>query len=276
MRSRQWTAGTHLILVVGLGALLVPLVWMVGSSLKAPDEVFSNILNPFPTNPTLANYIEVVREINLPRQFFNSMVFACGVTLGQLLMAIPAGYALARGNSRLFDALLAALLLTLSIPFVVVYVPNYIVLSKLDLLNTYSGLILPAIVNTYGAFGIFLLRQHFRSFPREIMEAARIDGCSDWGVLRRVVLPATRPAVVAVAVYVFIQSWNEYIWPLLVAPGHDMHVLTVGVANFATGEGGVEWGNVMAAATMATIPALLMYVILRRHVIAAFLEGAFK
>lgn len=271
--SRAYAAATHVVLLLGLVGLLAPSVWMVGISLKAPGDVFKNMLNPVPMRPTFGNYAAVFEKTQIPRQFLNSVIFAVGVTLGQLIMAIPAAYALARKRTRLSNGLFSALLLTLPIPFVVEYVPNYILMSNLNLLNTFLALIVPQIANVYG---IFLLRQHFRAFPTAIIEAARIDGCSEVSVLRRVVIPANRPAIAALAVYVFITTWNEYVWPLLVAPSEEMQVMTVSVANFATGEGGVQWGNIMAAATLATIPTIAVYLVLRRQVIAAFLEGALK
>lgn len=265
--------GAHAVLIVAVALTFAPLVWMLGVSLKLPSEVFQNPLTPIPLKPTWANYQYVFETTRVARQFMNSVIFAGGVTLGQLLIAIPAAYAFARFRFAGMGWLFALLLLTLPIPFIVFYVPNYLLLSKLHLLNTHAGLILPQIASAYG---IFLLRQHFKAFPQDVTDAARMDGAGDWKILWTIVLPANRAAVAALGVFVFITTWNEYVWPLLVASEPNMHILTVGIANLASGEAGHRWGAIMAAAAIATVPALLAYLFVRRHILAVVLEGAVK
>lgn len=273
MRDRFARAFVHIVLLCGLAVTLVPLIWVLGASFKAPKFVLASTINPLPLQFSVANYVAVYQQTQVIRQLVNSLVFAGGVTLGQLAIAIPAAYAFARNRGRISDAVFSLLLLTLPIPFVVEYVPNYILMSQLGWLNTFAALILPQIANVYG---LFLLRQHFRAFPHAIIESAKVDGCSEIGVLARIMLPATRGAVAAVAVYVFIMTWNEYVWPLLVAPNGSMQVITVAVANFASSEGGIAWGSIMAAATVASIPTVIVYIFLRRQVLAAFVDGAVK
>lgn len=263
----------HALLLTAILTTFVPIVWMFGISFKLPEAVFAEPLNPFPKAPTLDNYLQVFQRTEVIRQLFNSLVFAGGVTLGQIFIAIPAAYALSRQSFRGDSLLFAAFLLTLPIPFVVFYVPNYILLSRLDFLNSFAGLILPQVASAYG---IFLLRQHFKAFPQSILDAAHIDGASEWAIIWRIILPANRAAVTALAVYVFINTWNEYVWPLLIAPDPKMNTLTVGVANFANGEGGSQWGLIMAAAALATIPTLLAYLAVRKHILSVLLEGAVK
>jgi sn-glycerol 3-phosphate transport system permease protein len=263
----------HAVLILAVVSTFVPLVWMFGMSLKPPELVFTNPLNPLPLSPTLENYANVFQTANVARQLFNSVVFAGGVTLGQIAIAVPAAYFFSRHDSRAANLLFAAFLLTLPVPFVVFYVPNYILMSRLDLLNTYPGMILPQIASAYG---IFLLRQHFKSFPQSIVDAARIDGAGEWTIIWRIVLPANRAAVFALAVFVFINTWNEFVWPLLIARDPEMHILTVGVAQFASGEGGVQWATIMAAAAIASLPTLLAYLAIRKQILRVILEGAVK
>jgi len=272
-RAQGRRLAAHAVLSLVVATTLGPLVWMAGISLEAPQAVFQNVLNPLPEAPTLANYATVLETTNVGRQLLNSVLFAAGVTLGQIAVAVPAAYAFARWRFRGADALFAAMLLTLPVPFVVFYVPNYILLSRFDLLNTFVGLIVPQIA---GAYGIFLLRQHFRAFPQEIVDAARVDGAGEGQILWQIVLPATRGAVAALAIYVGIATWNEYVWPLLVAPRPDMHILTVGVANYANAEGGILWGAIMAAAVLATAAPLLVYLATQKQVLATLMEGAVK
>jgi len=263
----------HAILLVAVATTFVPLLWMLGTSLKPPQAVFANPLNPLPLAPTLENYLKVFATADVAKQFLNSVVFAGGVTLGQLLIAIPAAYAFSQWSFRGSGLLFAAFLLTMPVPFVVFYVPNYILLSRLDLLNTYAGMILPQVASAYG---VFLLRQHFKAFPRSVLDAARVDGAGEWTIIWRIVLPASRAAVFALGVFVFINTWNEFVWPLLVASDPQMHVLTVGITQFASSESGTRWGPIMAAAAIACVPTLLAYLLLRKQILAVILEGAVK
>lgn len=271
--SRVGRVLVHAILALAVLTSFVPLIWMFGLSLKPPQTVFANPLNPVPASPTLGNYLQVFNKTDIVRQFFNSVIFAAGVTFGQILIAVPAAYALGRMSFRGANFLFGAFLLTLPVPFVVFYVPNYLLVSGLGLLDTFPGLILPQVASAYG---IFLLRQHFKAFPQSVIDAARVDGASEWGIIWRVVLPANRAAVVALAVFVFITTWNEYVWPLLVARNPKMYIMTVGVAQFASGEGGTQWGNIMAAAALATLPTLLAYLFIRKQILSVLLEGAVK
>lgn len=265
--------GVHVVLVLAVVVTFIPILWMLGVSFKPRQEVFSDPLVPFPLMPTWENYRYVFETTRVGRQFVNSVIFAGGVTLGQVLIAIPAAYAFARFRFRGTGVLFALLLLTFPIPFVVFYVPNYLLLSRFDLLNTYAGLILPQVASAYG---VFLLRQHFKAFPKDVLDAAKMDGANDWSILWTILVPANRAAIVALGVFVFITTWNEYVWPLLVASDPNMHILTVGLANLASGEGGTRWGAIMAAAAIATLPALLAYLFVRRHILAVVLEGAVK
>jgi len=263
----------HSVLILAVATTFAPLVWMFGMSLKPQAQVFVDPLNPLTFSPTLENYLTVFSTSDVARQLVNSVVFAGGVTLGQIAIAVPAAYAFSQWAFRGSRLLFAAFLLTLPVPFVVFYVPNYVLLAKLDLLNTYAGMILPQVAS---AFGIFLLRQHFKAFPRSVLDAARVDGASEWTILWRIVLPASRAAVFALSVFVFINTWNEYVWPLLVARDSEMQILTVGVTQFAGAEAGTRWGAIMAAAALASLPTLLVYLVIRKQIIAVVLDGAVK
>lgn len=270
--SRARKLAAHAILVAAVILTFVPLFWMLGTSLKPPEQAFENPLNPLTISPTLENYQAVFRTTDVGRQLFNSVVFAGGVTLGQLAISVPAAYAFSQWKFRGSRVLFAAFLLTMPVPFMVFYVPNYVLLARLDLLNMHLGMILPQVASAYG---VFLLRQHFKSFPKSILDAARVDGASEWTVVWRIVLPASRAAVFALGVFVFVNTWNEYVWPLLVARDPEMYVLTVGVSQFASEEGGTRWGTIMAA-TLASAPTLAAYLFVRRQVISVILEGAVK
>jgi ABC-type glycerol-3-phosphate transport system permease component len=159
------------------------------------------------------------------------------------------------------------------VPFVVTYIPNYLTVASLGLIGTLPGMILPLLGSGYAAF---LLRQHFKTFPVSILEAARVDGATPLQELTHVLLPANRAALTSLGVYLFIQSWNQFIWPQLVGSRESAYTLTVAVQRFANGEGGTNWGSMMAAAVLATLPTVLMYLFVRRGVLTTFSEGAVK
>lgn len=274
--SRRGPSGrllAHCALVAAVVVAFAPLVWMVGISLKAPSTIFAQPLDPVPWPPTFVNFASVLATGQTLREMANSVVFAAAVTAGQTAVAVPAAYAFARLRFRGADTLLACLLVTLPVPFTVLYVPDYLLVSRLGLAGTYAGLILPQLASAYG---VFLLRQHFAGVPASLVEAARMDGAGEWDVMWRIVFPIARPAAAALAIVVFIATWNEYVWPALVAPEPALRVLAVGVTQFSSSEGGTQWGPTMAAATLASVPTALAYLLFRKHVVAAVAEGAVR
>lgn len=270
-RSAQIVA--HILLAISIVITVAPLVWMIGLSFKSNQEMYTHFLRPVPVDPTLEQYRYVTETYNMLRQGMNSVIFSAGVTIGQVVVAILAGFAFARYSFRGARLIFGLFIVTLPIPFVVYYVPNYLLMSELGWLNTYQGMILPQVASAYG---IFLLRQHFLAFPKEIMEAARVDGASDWRILWTIIVPTMRAAIAALSIYVFISTWNEYVWPFLVANQPDMHILTVGLASLSSGEAGRSWGAIMAAASLAAIPVVILYVLIRKQLLAMFVEGAVK
>jgi ABC-type glycerol-3-phosphate transport system permease component len=266
-------------LALGGAALIVllPVVYLVGISLKPPDQIFANVLMPFSAQITLQNYAAVLGTVPIGRYLFNSFVFAAGVSIGQIALAVPAAFAYSYFRFPLRNALLSLTIFSLMIPFVVTYVPNYLLLSSYGLVNTVPGLILPMLGVSLG-FGVFLLRQHFMSFQKEIMEAAMIDGASTWQTMLYIVAPANRSAITALLIYIFINTWNQFIWPLLIGGGREeAYTLTVGVQMYFTNpEGGNRWGSVMAASVLTALPTMLMYFIMRGSILRTFTEGAVK
>ena len=264
---------SRIVLIGAIVAVILPLLYMVGTGLRPEESVFTNALLPLPLNPTLENFFVAAKTMNYPHMLLVSIIYAGGVTLGQLAIAVLAAYVFGcrrfPGDGVLFVLLLA----TIPIPFVVTYVPNYLLMAKTHFLNTYAGLILPQVASAYG---IFLLRQHFRAFPASIIEAAGIDGASSWRILWRIVVPANLPVIFALAVYIFVNTWNQYIWPLIAMADPNMHTLTVGVQDFAAGEGGSHFGALMAGATLATLPTLAVFLFARRQILETLMEGAVK
>ena len=252
--------------------MLLPLAYQFGISLKPAQEAFGN-LNPFPTAPTLEHYQFVLERLPMAQYLLNSVLFALGVTLGQLVLAVPAAYALAHLKPKGSGLVFTLVLLSMMVPFVVTYIPNYLAMAAWGLIGTLPGMILPLLGSGYA---IFLLRQHFASFPPSILEAARVDGATPLQSMIWVLVPANIPALTSLGVYLFIQSWNQFIWPLLVGSRPEAYTLTVGVQRFANGEGGNNWGPMMAAAVLASLPTIIAYLFVRKGIINTFSEGAVK
>lgn len=257
--------------------VLLPLIYLAGISFKPPQAIFDSVLSPFTLTPTLDNYRAVLETTPLLQYLSNSLIFSVGVAFGQLVLAVLAAYGLSYYQFPLKNPIMAFIVLSLMVPFVVTYIPNYLLLAQLKLVNTVIGLILPMLGVSLG-FGVFLLYQHFRSLQKEIIEAAMIDGASSWQILLYVVAPANISPITALLIYVFINTWNQFIWPLLIGGGRvEAYTLTVGVHMYFTNpEGGNRWGAVMAAAMLTTLPTLLMYLLMRKGILRTFTEGAVK
>lgn len=272
--SANWA---RVVLIIMAVLTLLPLIYHVGISLKTPQQIFDQAVPPFLFPPRFDNYQRVLEEMPVLRFLFNSLVFAGGVTLGQLAIAIPAAFAFSYFNFRFRNLLMSLVILSLMVPFVVTYVPNYLLLAGWRMLNTLHGMILPMLGVSLG-FGIFLLRQNFMVFPREVTEAAMIDGANSWQILWRVLVPANIAPIAAVAVYVLINTWNQFIWPLLIGGGaQEAYTLTVAVSLFySSAESGDTWGALLASSVLAFLPTVVIYLFMRKSILRTFTEGAVK
>lgn len=253
--------------VIGLLALAVvlPFVWMLFTSLKPEAEIASFPPQLFPHDWTLENYANVWNRLPFARLFLNSVLFAGGVTLISLLLDSMSAYALARLEFPGRNAVFIAILIALMLPFQVMFVPLFVTVHDLNLLDSYGGLIIPRATN---AFGIFMLRQFFLTIPKELDEAARIDGCGEFAIYWRVILPLSGPALATLAVFHFMYNWNDFLWPLLITSSLEMRTLPAGLALFV-GSHVVEYGVVMAGAMLALLPLLVAFLFAQRY----FIQG---
>lgn len=270
-RRSARTIGTHLVAAVACLMMVFPVLWAVSTSLKPPNDVFS--LDPIPLAPTLENYRAALDAFPLGSLLANTALMAASVTAGQVLLSVLAAYAFTRFTFRGQGLAFAAAVGTILVPQQVLIVPNYLLAAELGWVDTYLGLVVPQLGTA--AFGIFLLRQHMRSFPGALLDAAELDGATDREVLWRVVVPNLRPAISALAILFFISSWNEYLWPLLITQSPDSATIQVGLQTFS-GEQGTAWGRLMAAASMASVPVLIVYTIAQRRIIDAFLRAGIR
>ena len=251
---------------------LGPLLWMLSVSFMQPGE--SNSLPPplLPAHPTLANYQQLLSQTGIVRYFFNSLVVATGVTVSSLLFNLMAGYAFAKlkfaGRDKLFQTLLAALV----IPGQVAMMPLFLMLKTMGLVNTWAGVILPGMA---GVFGIYLVRQYARSLPDALLEAARMDGAGEWRIFWLIVLPMLKPVIVTLAMFGFLGSWNDFMWPLIVLTDADLHTLPVAVASLSR-EHVADGELMMAGAVVTVLPVLLLFLALQKHYLQGLLVGSVK
>jgi putative chitobiose transport system permease protein len=245
-------------------ATLFPLLWLVSTALKSPTEnIFQSPPQLLPAQPTFENFVTVWQTNPFGQYLFNSTLVAL-LTVGlNLLFCALAAYPLARLSFVGRDWIFIAIVSTIMIPFQIVMIPLYILTVQLGLRNTYLGVIFPGLAS---AFGIFLLRQAFMSVPKEMEEAARMDGCSELGLWWYVMLPAIRPALVTLAIFVFIGSWSDFLWPLIVIQDENLYTLPLGVAKLA-GTFSLDWRLVAAGSVISIAPVLLLFLFLQRYIV---------
>mgnify|MGYP005848847009 CR=1 FL=1 len=255
-------ASLYLLLLLLAVAMLFPLLWLIGTALKGPtEEVFSF---PWPQQPTLGNFAKVWQADPLfGRYLFNSVLVAV-LTVGfNLLFCALAAYPLARLEFPGREAVFASIIATIAIPFQIVAIPLYVLAVQLGLRNTYLGIIFPSLAS---AFGIFLLRQAFQGVPKELEEAARMDGCSELGLWWHVMLPAVRPALITLAIFAFIGSWSDFLWPLIAVDREELYTLPLGVAKLA-GTFTLDWRAIAAGSVLSVAPVLLLFTLVQRYII---------
>jgi multiple sugar transport system permease protein len=272
-RRRSLRISTVIALILASVLALVqlfPLLWMVSGALKPPEEASSASL--IPESPTLDNIVTVFTRIPFARYLANSLGVSVAVTVLLVGFGAMAGYALARLRFRGREAIFAMFFSTLLVALPVILVPLFYVVSRMGLTDTYAGLILPV---AFTAFPVFLMRQFYLSFPRELEEAADLDGAGYLRRFTRVVLPLSKPMLASLSVITFLATWNSFLWPLTVARDRDLWVVQVGIATFQSQYGG-EWNLIMAASLLAAIPTLLVFLFLQRQIIESIKASGLK
>jgi len=260
-------------LLIGASSLaLFPLLWMLAASFMAPGEASAYPPPLVPSHPTLANYRELFARAGMGRYLANSMLLAVAATALSLVFNVMAGYAFAklrfRGRDRLFRLMLGALV----IPGQVAMVPLFLLLKEMGLVNSYGGIIVPALASI---FGIFLVRQYALSIPDDLLEAARIDGASEWRIFVEVVVPLLKPIIVTLAVFTLLGTWNDFMWPLIVLSDQDLYTLPVALASLSR-EHVQDNELMMAGAVLTTLPVLVVFLSLQRYYMQGLMLGAVK
>ena len=261
----------HAVLLLGAVVMLAPLLWMITLSLKPARLTYSP---PYllPTTFQWQNYAEAFKAAPFDRYYLNTAIMAAGITFGQLIFSSLAAYAFARLNFRGRNVLFLVVLATMMVPVQVQLIPSFLIVKSVGWQNTFQALIIPRMVS---AFGIFLLRQFYLSIPRDLDEAAMIDGATRFGVWWRIILPLSRPALATLAIFAFLFSWNDFLWPLVVTDDPNMRTIQLGLVMFQ-GRYTTNWTLLMAGTVTATIPTILAFLLGQRQFIESIALSGVK
>ena len=270
-RNRQIIKKTaaYIFLTVGAVTMVGPFMWMISTSLKNPGDVFSYSkawwMEWIPTKFVWQNYVQAWNVVPFAQFYLNSIFVSVAITLGQVATSAMAAYSFARlrfpGRDRLFFAYLA----TMMVPGAVTMIPVFILLQKLGWVDSFKALILPSM---FTAYGTFMLRQFFMTLPRDLEDAAKIDGCSYTGIFWRIILPLSKPALATLTTFTFMGSWMSFMWPLIVMNTHEKYTLPIGLSYFQSLHG-TDWTLLMAGSLMMILPILLVFIFNQRF----FVEG---
>jgi len=252
---------TYGLLVIISLVMIFPFLWMFSTSVKPQAEVFSVTPHLIPREFKWENFIYVWERAHLGRIFKNTLIYAGGSLLLSLIVCTTTAFGFAKYNFFGKNILFLLIIMTIMVPMESLMVPLFLILKQFNMLNTYHGLILPRIVEP---FAIFLLRQHFSSIPNDLLDAARIDGTSEWGILTRIVIPLSKPVLTVVALFIFLWRWNELLWPLIVATKQEFYTFQVAVASFQQ-DLYIEWNYLMAAVFFSVIPLMFLFIYAQRY-----------
>ena len=261
-RVVRWAINAVLVLV-----FFFPFFWMAMSSLKTLGETMQFPPSLLPTSPQWQNYEDAWTSIPFGKYLLNSCIVTAAVLLLQAVTVVPAAYAFSQYDFKGKSLLFGGTLITMMVPAQLVFLPLFVLFAKWHLINTYASLILPFATS---AFNIFMLRQTFNQMPRELVEAARLDGASEFKIVVRLFLPMAKATLVTCALLTFISTWNDYFWPLVLTTNDAVRTLPVGVASMRASESGINFHVLMAANVLLSLPILVVYLFANKHIIKAF------
>lgn len=255
----------HILLAVGALLMIMPFLWMISTSFKSFADSMSVPPKWLPVEWHPDNYLRVIQTIDFGTYYLNTIIVTVGRTAGQLILCSLAAYAFASLRFPFKNAIFLALLAVLMVPSQVVMIPSFVIMREFNWLDTFYVLIVPGI---FSAFGTFLLRQFFMTLPKDLEEAAKIDGCSYFRIYWNIYLPLSKAALVSLAIFTILASWNDLLWPLIMTSSEEMRVLSIGISSFQ-GQHSTDYPLLMAGALMATLPIIILFIFLQRY----FIEG---
>ena len=272
IKKKTNNALVYLVLAAITVLMLMPFIWMVLSSFKSLDQIFSYPVTLFPKSITFGNYVSIFKDYKFSRALFNSAFIATTFTTASVFFCALGGYAFAKYTFKGKEFLFIILLGSMMIPFEVTMVPMYALFNKFGWIDKHIGLILPGLAN---AFGIFFMRQYMTGLSGEIIESGRIDGCGEFSIFLRLILPISRPAIASLGIMFFMNSWNSFLWPMIVLKSQDM--LTVAVAIRAFNQGmRTPYHLIMAGSVVSIIPLLIIFLAFQKEFIAGITSGSVK
>jgi multiple sugar transport system permease protein len=258
-RRRWWLI---VLLLLGLALTAVPFIWMLLGSLKTQQELVQQPPTWIPETVTTDNYSRLWSRLDFPRYFWNSTFISLAITIANVVFCSMIGYALAKLRFAGRDLLFLLVIATLLVPGSVTLVPLFVLMSKLDLVDTYWAVILPAAA---GPLGVFLMRQFMLAIPNDLLEAARVDGAGEFRIFWKIVVPLSAPAIAALGIITFLPSWNALLWPLVVLTSQEHYTLPVALAIFARGQFQADYGLLMAGSVVLVVPVIIVFLLLQRH-----------
>jgi len=264
-------AGNTLIGII----FICPMIWMIASSFKPEAEIFSNLNSLstfFPTNFTLGNYVEVINRLNIPKILGNTLLYIAIILAGDLLFSSLCGYALAKMKFRFRGVILMAIIALMSMPVEAILLPLYVEMNQLGWVNTFQGLAVPFMIN---CFSVYMFYSHFLDIPKELLEAAYIDGCGPIKTFFRIVMPISKTVYATVFILDFVARWNDFMWPFLITTGEEKRTVQLAVQAFF-GTQPIHYGAIMAALTLASIPMLIMYVFMQKYYVQGIASTGIK
>lgn len=270
-RVFRWTlAYASLAAVTAL--VLLPLVWMISSSLKRNNQVFTIPIEWIPREFRWSNYVEIWEQIPMATYLANSAFLAVVITFLQVLTGSFAAYGFSKVRFPGRDGLFLAYIATIAVPWQAYMVPQYIMMQRADLTNTHLSIIL---LQAFGAFGVFLMRQYYMSIPDELCEAARIDGLSEYGIYRRIILPLSKPALASLALLTFVNTWNDYMGPFIYLTSNDLWTVQIGLRSFV-GQYQADYAMIMTGATLSVLPVVVIFLFGQRYFIQGIATSGLK
>lgn len=273
MKTKDRQIGWHLFLVVVVFLLLMPIVFAISNSFKTMQEAFNTVFQVIPLHPTLENYRHVFDKLPFVKITLNTFLIASTVTIFKTITGLLAAYAFVyfRFKGKVF--LYFIMLSTLFIPFTVTMIPNYLLISKIGLRDRIWGVALPQLADV---LGIFLLRQAMRGIPLALIEAARMENIRHMKIMRDIVIPLVRPSIISTGIIFFINSWNEYVWPVLILKSKENYTLSLALQMYISAEGGTEFTIAMAVSVLTMLIPLVLYIIFQRYIINTFAASGLK
>ncbi|WDR04313.1 carbohydrate ABC transporter permease [Devosia algicola] len=270
MRIRPGQIITWTLLLLGGLIMVTPLLYMFATSLKTSGQIYD--LKLIPAAPTLDNYISVLSDGRFLRWFVNSTLIASIVTVSNVFFDSMVGYTLAKFEFRGRYFIFLAILSTLMIPTEMLVIPWYLMSSQLHWLDTYWGIMFPGMMT---AFGTFLMKQFFETVPDDFLEAARVDGMNEFTIWWKIAMPLVTPAISALAIFTFLGNWTAFFWPLIVTTSRELYTLPVGLSGFSV-EQSIQWEKIMTGAALATIPTLIVFLVLQRFIVRGVMLAGLK